>query len=94
MRAFEAFNRSKLSWFINSRPGRVFRLVAGTGFLVVGIAYRSAPLGVVALVWSLFPLSAGAFDLCYISRALGGPLAGAKIREAQNEARRTSAEGV
>ncbi len=75
-----AFNRSGFSRFINSPAGRVFRLVAGTGFLVVGFVYRSHPLGVVSMVWSVLPLSAGAFDVCWISAALGGPLSGAKIR--------------
>lgn len=42
-------------------------------------------MGIAALVWSVFPLSAGAFDVCYISAALGGPLSGSKIREQQSE---------
>ncbi len=75
-----AFNRSGFSRFINSPRGRVFRLVAGTGFLVVGFVYRAHPLGVLSMAWSVFPLSAGAFDVCYISGVLGGPLSGAKIR--------------
>jgi hypothetical protein len=28
-------------------------------------------------------LSAGAFDICYVSAVLGGPLSGAKIRNMQ-----------
>jgi hypothetical protein len=76
----EAFNRSGLSRFINSPAGRIFRLVAGTGFLVVGYVYRDHPLGVLSMVWSVLPLSAGALDLCYVSALLGGPLSGAKIR--------------
>jgi len=76
----EAFNRSAFSRFINSPAGRIFRLAAGLGFLVVGYVFRSHTLGVVSMVWSVFPLSAGAFDLCYFSALLGGPIAGAKIR--------------
>ncbi len=76
----EGFNRSGFSRFINSPGGRVFRLIAGAGFLVVGYAYRSHPLGVISMIWSIFPLSAGGFDLCYVSAALGGPLSGARIR--------------
>ena len=75
-----AFNRSVFSRFINSAAGRVFRLVAGAGFLVVGYVYRAHTLGAVSMVWSVFPLSAGAFDLCYFSALLGGPISGAKIR--------------
>jgi hypothetical protein len=76
----EVFNRSGFSRFLNSPAGRFFRLVAGTGFLVVGYVYRGQALGVLSMVWSIFPLSAGALDMCYISALLGGPLAGAKIR--------------
>ena len=75
-----AFNRSGFSHFINSHAGRIFRLAAGTAFLVVGYLNRDHPLGVASMVWSVLPLSAGAFDLCFISAVLGGPIAGAKIR--------------
>ncbi|PKN95625.1 MAG: hypothetical protein CVU43_24360 [Chloroflexi bacterium HGW-Chloroflexi-5] len=80
----EKFNRSGFSRFINSSSGRFFRLVAGAGFLVVGYLFRDNPLGVIAMVWSVIPLSAAAFDLCYVSAILGGPLSGAKIREGQH----------
>jgi hypothetical protein len=80
MSAHEAFNRTAFSHWINSPAGRVFRLVAGTGFLAVGLANRESPLGWVAMAWSVLPLSAGAFDVCYISAALGGPLSGTRIR--------------
>ena len=83
MSAQEAFNRSALSQFINSPAGRVFRLVAGTAFLVVGYVYRGHTLGLLSMAWSVLPLSAGAFDLCYVSAVLGGPLSGAKIRAAR-----------
>lgn len=76
----EAFNQSGFSKFLNSPAGRIFRLVVGAGFLVVGYVYRNHALGVVSIVWSALPLSAGALDICYISAVLGGPLSGAKIR--------------
>ena len=76
----EAFNRSGFSRFINGPFGRAFRIVAGMGFLILGLIFRDQPLGVLSLVWSVFPLSAGAFDICYISAALGGPISGKKIR--------------
>ena len=80
-RRFEqAFNRSGFSRFLNSPAGRIFRLAAGAGFLVVGFLYRGHTLGVLSMVWGVLPLSAGALDICYISALLGGPLAGAKIR--------------
>ena len=37
MSRHEAFNQSGFSKFLNSPAGRIFRLVAGTGFLVVGM---------------------------------------------------------
>ena len=83
MSSAEAFNRSGFSRFINSSAGRVFRLIAGMGFLVVGYLFRDHPLGVISMVFGVFPLSAGVFDICYLSAVLGGPLSGAKIREAQ-----------
>jgi hypothetical protein len=76
----ESFNRSGFSKLINSVAGRIFRLVAGAGFLVVGYLYRDHRLGELSMAWSALPLSAGAFDLCYISAMLGGPLSGATIR--------------
>jgi hypothetical protein len=85
MSSAEAFNRSGFSRFINGPAGRVFRLVAGMGFLVVGYLFRHHPLGVISMVYSVLPLSAGAFDICFISAVLGGPLSGAKIREAQGQ---------
>lgn len=76
----DAFNRSRFSHFLNSPAGRLFRAAAGAGFLVIGFIYRAHTLGVLSMAWGLLPLSAGAFDICYISAALGGPLSGAKIR--------------
>ena len=80
MSMHESFNQSGFSKFLNSLAGRIFRLVAGAGFLVVGYLYRDHLLGVLCIVWGFLPLSAGAFDICYISAVLGGPLSGAKIR--------------
>ena len=76
----EAFNRSSFSRFINGPFGRVLRIVAGMGFLILGLLFRDQALGILSLVWSVFPLSAGAFDICYISAMLGGPISGKKIR--------------
>jgi hypothetical protein len=80
MTLHEKFNRSAFSRFINGGGGRVFRVVAGLAFLGVGFAYRDHALGLAAMAWSVFPLTAGGLDVCYISAALGGPLSGAKIR--------------
>ena len=77
----EAFNRSGFSRFINSPAGRAFRLIAGATFVVVGYVFRHGTLGLLSMAWGILPLSAGAFDVCYVSGALGGPLSGARIRE-------------
>ena len=45
MSMHEAFNRSGFSQFINSPAGRIFRLAAGVGFLVVGYVYREHSAG-------------------------------------------------
>ncbi len=94
MSSAEAFNRSGFSRFINSPAGRVFRLAAGMGFLVVGYLFRHHPLGVISMVYSILPLSAGAFDICFISAVLGGPLSGAKIREAQGQQSHMAAQNT
>ena len=80
MTKYESFNQSGFSKFLNSLAGRILRLVIGIGFLVVGYMYRDHVLGVISMVWGVLPLSAGAFDICYVSAALGGPLSGKKIR--------------
>ena len=84
MTRYESFNQSGFSKFLNSLAGRILRLVAGIGFLVVGYIYRDYTLGVISMVWGVLPLSAGVFDICYISAALGGPLSGKKIRSSIN----------
>ena len=77
----EDFNRSPFSHFINSTAGRVFRVTAGAAFLVAGYFFRAHPLGLLSMLWSVLPLTAGGFDVCYISAVLGGPLSGRTIRE-------------
>lgn len=76
----ESFNRSGFSKFLNSPAGRVFRLVAGAGFLMVGYVYRSHTLGVLSMAWGALAMIAGGFDICFFSAVLGGPLSGPKIR--------------
>ena len=77
----QRFNRSAFSMFLNNGgSGRVFRLLAGTAFLVAGYAFRHHTLGVLSMIWSFFPLTAGGLDVCWISVALGGPIRGAAIR--------------
>ena len=79
----DSFNRSGFSKFLNSPAGRIFRLVAGMGFIVAGYLFRDHVLGIASMVWGILPLTAGAFDICYVSMVLGGPLSGKRIREMQ-----------
>lgn len=81
MKLHEAFNRTAFSKFLNRPAGRIFRAAAGTGILIVGLLFRQNTLGLAAIIWSVFPITAGAFDVCYISAVLGGPLSGAQIRK-------------
>ncbi len=81
-----SFNQSKLSRFLNRPEGRVFRIAAGVGFIIIGYIFRFHVLGVISMIWGLFPLSAGLLDICYVSLVLGGPASGKKIRELQGQA--------
>ena len=76
----DRFNATGFSQWINGSGGRAFRLVAGTGWLALGLGFRDHWWGVVALGWSFFPLTALIFDICWISVALGEPLASRTIR--------------
>ena len=89
----ERFNRSPFSRFLNSSSGRGFRVAAGVAFLVVGYLYRTHPLGVLSMLWSIFPLTAGGLDVCYISAVLGGPFFGATIRDKYTSGRSSPAAG-
>lgn len=83
MRWADSFNRSGFGRWINGPGGRTFRLAAGTLFLVIGWAFHEHPLGVAVLAWSFFPLSAGIFNVCWISLVLGGPFRSTSIRRQQ-----------
>jgi hypothetical protein len=80
MAAYESFNQSGFSKFLNSMAGRVFRVAAGFVFLLIGYIFREHTLGVISMVWGILPLSAGVLDICYVSAVLGGPLSGRRIR--------------
>lgn len=74
------FNSSAFGRWINSPAGRLFRVAAGSAFAIAGLRHARTTAGKAALIWSVMPLSAGAFDLCWVSGALGGPLRGAGCR--------------
>ncbi len=76
----DSFNRSSFGRFLNSPEGRVFRATAGAGFLAVGLRTRQTAAGKASIVWGVLPLTAGLFDVCFYSVALGGPFRGSECR--------------
>jgi hypothetical protein len=80
----QSFGRSAFARFINSSVGRVLRVVAGAGLSAWGyVQYGSGSgAGLALMLVGLVPLAAGLFDWCLISALLGGPLSGARIRNA------------
>ena len=76
----ESFGQSGFAQFVNSAAGRIVRILVGLG--LIGWGYVSLPgtAGIILIVIGLVvPLAAGAFNLCYISALLGGPISGARI---------------
>ena len=80
------FNQTTFSAWLNGESGRAFQVVAGAMFLIVGVTFRDEGWGLALLLWSVLPLTAGSFDVCYISAVLGGPLKGQEIRDDQGAA--------
>lgn len=83
-RASGGFASSGFAQFMASPAGRVLRVVAGAGMIAGGVAIHDdhSTGGTVLGVAGLVPLSAGLFDVCYISPIFGGPFRGKDIRAA------------
>lgn len=83
-KASGGFANSGFAQFMASPAGRVLRAVAGAGMIAGGVAIRDDHRtgGTVLGVAGLIPLSAGLFDVCYISPLFGGPFTGKAIRSA------------
>ena len=79
----QRFNATGFSRWVNGPSGRAFRLLAGAAWLGFGLVFLGHWWGIAAMAWSVLPLSAGIFDVCWISAALGGPLRGKSIRAGQ-----------
>jgi hypothetical protein len=91
MRAWPGRSTHPLSRWINRDSGRIICLCAGCLLVAPGtieIRTNHPVWGIAALVWSVFPLTAGIFDVCWISAVLGGPLKGVDIRKFQESVRR------
>ncbi|EBF6878337.1 hypothetical protein ACL83_24765, partial [Salmonella enterica subsp. enterica serovar Saintpaul] len=61
------FNATAFSRWLNGNRGRLFRIGAGGAWLALGLATADHWWGVAALLWSFLPLSAGLFDVCWVS---------------------------
>ncbi len=85
MSASESFVRSGFARFVSSPAGRILRIVVGIILIALGYSLRAHAGGIVLLVFGFVPLLAGVFDLCVLSALLGGPLMGAKIRQANRK---------
>lgn len=79
--AGNGFETTGFAQFIASPAGRILRGVVGAGMIAGGVAMGDTG-GTVLAVAGAVPLSAGIFDLCYVSALLGGPIRGAEIRAA------------
>jgi len=76
----QSFARSAFARFMNSRAGRVTRIIVGLALIIWGYTQSAYTSGIVLILVGLLPLSAGLFDLCIISALLGGPISGKKVR--------------
>jgi hypothetical protein len=65
--------------FINSRLGRLVRIVAGAAMIGVGVAAQGDS-GLILAALGLVPLTAGLFDICLMAPIFQIPWRGAKIR--------------
>ena len=69
--------------FMNTRPGRMIRVVGGLAVLIVGLVVGGG-LGTALAVFSVLPIATGVFGLCPIN-----PLVGQPMRSCAVPARRT-----
>ena len=76
------FAKSGFAQFMATPAGRVLRVVAGAGMIAGGISMDSNGGNALAVVGAV-PLSAGLFDICWLSPIFGGPLKGKDIRAAK-----------
>lgn len=67
--------------FMSSVWGRLLRIVAGIGLIVVGLSLVGGVGGILIAVVGAVPLLAGLLDVCIIGRLLlRTPLKGAELR--------------
>ena len=76
MMSGEAFVRSPLGQALNSRFGRVIRVLAGLLIAGGGYMLENTTVGVALMIVGAIPFIAGILNVCVISALLGGPIDG------------------
>jgi hypothetical protein len=79
-----SFGQSGVARFIASPAGRVLRVVVGLAVIVWAVMMFNGAARTVLVIVGLIPLSAGVFDLCYLSALIGGPIRGSDLRAMGN----------
>ncbi len=70
--------------FLASRNGRILRIVVGAILLIIGLALvftDATVIGAIIAVIGVFPVVAGAFDLCLFAPFAGKSLKGPELRQ-------------
>ncbi len=80
MNLAQKFACSSFARFINSKAGRIVRVIAGIVLIIWGCTHLGQGTAVIFIVLGIVPLAAGALDQCLISPLLGGPISGKKVR--------------
>jgi hypothetical protein len=77
------FEETQFAQLMASPTGRISRIIAGAGLMILGAAQTSAKSKALLLAVGAIPFSAGAFDFCLISPLFKGPFWGHQIRTAK-----------
>jgi len=78
------FEETKFAQFMASPAGRITRIVAGAGLIVLATQKKTKAKASLLAVATI-PLSAGAFDFCLLSTLFKGPFWGHQIRSAKSK---------
>jgi hypothetical protein len=68
--------------FIASPAGRMIRIVAGAGLILIGLLALGGTWGWISAIVGLVPLLAGLFDRCVFAPLFGLPFVGPRLRQA------------
>ena len=68
--------------FLASPAGRMTRIIAGLGLILVGLLALGGIWGWILAIVGLVPLLAGLFDRCVFAPLFGLPFVGDRLRQA------------